>query len=297
MLSLHIMKQFFYLFASFVLMYALTACSSVNSVDYKIDGSSNISRLESDMMYLQTFDDVKLDSAKVIHGEFRFSNSTDNARVAFLQMEGMLLPVVIENGDIVVNINTTGTPVTKGTLLNDRLYHFTKVRDSLLYQDYELEREYTRAWMDDENMAEVVDRLGQQRKELNEQLDELIISTIKENYDNVLGPGIFMIQTWHIHPENYPWVTSIMMEAPESFKSDPYVQLYFEQVKRELNGDDTMPATPTADESTAQSQPTSNETRVPPSLSANPTNEEQAEGVAETTPVEDNVESTPTKEE
>lgn len=295
MLSLHIMKQYFFLFASFVMMYAITACSSANSVDYKIDGSSNISRMESDVMYLQTFDDVKLDSAKVIHGEFRFSNSLDNSRVAFLQMEGMMLPVVIENGDIVVNINTTGT-VMKGTMLNDRLYHFMKVRDSLQYQNYELDREYTRAWMDDENMAEVVNKLGQQRKELNEQLDELITSSIRENYDNVLGPGIFMIQTWNIHPENYPWVTSIMTAAPESFKNDPYVQWYFEEVKRELNGSDMPMSTPSTD-AAAQPQPTSKETTAQPSLSANPVDEEKNEAVAETTPVVDDGESAQSKEE
>ena len=295
MLSLHIMKQYFFLFASFVMMYALTACSSANSVDYKIDGSSNISRMESDVMYLQTFDDVKLDSAKVIHGEFRFSNSLDNSRVAFLQMEGMMLPVVIENGDIVVNINTTGT-VMKGTMLNDRLYHFMKVRDSLQYQNYELDREYTRAWMDDENMAEVVNKLGQQRKELNEQLDELITSSIRENYDNVLGPGIFMIQTWNIHPENYPWVTSIMTAAPESFKNDPYVQWYFQEVKRELNGSD-MPMSAPSTDAAAQPQPTSKETTAQPSLSANPVDEEKNEAVAETTPVVDDGESAQSKEE
>lgn len=294
MLSLHIMKQYFYLFSSFVLMYVFTACSTANSVDYKIDGSSNISRMESDMMYLQTFDDVKLDSAKVIHGEFRFSNSTDDARVAFLQMEGMMLPIVVENGDIVVNINTTGT-VMKGTLLNDRLYHFMKVRDSLLIQGNELEREYTRAWMDDENMAEVVNKLSLQSKELNEQLDELITSSIKDNYDNVLGPGIFMIQTMGIHPENYPWVTSIMTAAPESFKSDPYVQWYFEQVKRELNGGDfipTTPSTPSTDETAVQPQPTSNE-----NTAANPTDEEQAETTTETTPIGASLDATPNKEE
>lgn len=296
MLSLHIMKQYFFLFASFVTMYALSACSSANSVDYKIDGSSNISRMESDMMYLQTFDDVKLDSAKVIHGEFRFSNSIDNSRVAFLQMEGMMLPVVIENGDIVVNINTTGT-IMKGTMLNDRLYHFMKVRDSLQYQNYELDREYTRAWMDDENMAEVVNKLGQQWKELNEQLDELITSSIKENYDNVLGPGIFMIQTWNIHPENYPWVTSIMTAAPESFKNDPYVQWYFQEVKRELNGSDMPISVPSTDATADQPQTNSQETTVPPSLKANPDNDEQAGAVAETTPVGDNVEPTTSKED
>ena len=146
------------------------------------------------MMYLQTYDDLKIDSARVLHGVFKFDNSADNSSVAFLQMEGMMLPVVIEEGDIVVNINSTGT-VMKGTMLNDRLYHFMKVRDSLQYQYSELEREFTRAWMDDENMAEVVNKLGQQRKDLNEQLDLLITTSIKDNFDNVLGPGIFMIQT------------------------------------------------------------------------------------------------------
>lgn len=255
------MKQFLLFFASFILTYAITACSSTgNIVDYKIDGSSNISRMESDMMYLQTYDDLKIDSARVLHGVFKFDNSADNSSVAFLQMEGMMLPVVIEEGDIVVNINSTGT-VMKGTMLNDRLYHFMKVRDSLQYQYSELEREFTRAWMDDENMAEVVNKLGQQRKDLNEQLDLLITTSIKDNFDNVLGPGIFMIQTLGAHPENYPWVTSIMIDAPESFKNDPYVKRYFQEVRRELDGNGMAPYA--NNPGAAIAQPASNETTAP----------------------------------
>ncbi len=260
------MKKFLYLFVCVAIGLAFSACKT-QMVNYNIDGSSNISGLESETMYLQTFDNSKMtdiDSAKVIHGQFEFSNSIENASMAFLQMEQLMLPIVIEEGNIKVSINKTGT-VMGGTELNERLYQFIKVRDSLMFRGSELEREYLRAWMDDENMSEMVDKLGQQQKLINENLDLLITNSITDNFENVLGPGIFMISTLNVHPEMYPWITSIMTKAPESFKNDPYVKMYIKAVHEEMEGSDTpIPAaTPAPASEPAQTTDNGEQTQQP----------------------------------
>ena len=75
------------------------------------------------------------------------------------------------------------------------------------------------------------------------------------------------------------------------------MQWYFQEVKRELNGNDVVISPPNADESEAEPQPTSNETKVPPSLAPNPTNKEQEEQAAESTPTGANEEPTPSSGE
>lgn len=268
--------------------------------DYKIEGSSNISTLESDNMFLTTFEDSRMseiDSATVLHGKFTFDNTTEKPRMAFLQMEGIrdvLLPIVIEEGDIKVSINKTGTK-REGTLLNERLNHFVKVQDSLKYQLIEMEREYDRAFMDSEDMGEVYERLRQKSKEINEQLDLLITTSIKENFDNVLGPGIFMMQTIGLHPENYPWVTAIMLDAPESFKNDEYVRFYFQEVKRELNSGDFTPRNPNANAAAAQSN--TDPTAVAAATPADSSVIQQTEALSNATSLDEDIMPTQSNEQ
>jgi hypothetical protein len=224
-------------------------------MSYNIDGSSNISGLDSKKMYLQTFSDNEIqdmDSTEIVHGRFNFSNSTESERMAFLQIDRMMIiPVVIESGDITVRINNSGTELG-GTMLNVRLHDFMRVRDSLIFQANELDHEYYRAFMDGEDMAEVVEELRQQQKHINMCMDTLITSSITDNFDNVLGPGIFMISTMNQVPEMSPWITSIMSKAPDSFKNDPYVKTYLLNVEKLLNGSSapvsSMPQAPTPNE-------------------------------------------------
>ena len=57
--------------------------------------------------------------------------------------------------------------------------------------------------------------------------DTLVTKFIEANYDNVLGPGVFMmITSQYRYPILTPQIEYIMSKASETFKSDPYVVEY-----------------------------------------------------------------------
>ena len=54
-----------------------------------------------------------------------------------------------------------------------------------------------------------------------------------DNFDNVLGPGVFfMITANHRYPELSPWIEDIMSKATEKFKNDPYVRDYYRKAQQ-----------------------------------------------------------------
>ena len=54
-------------------------------------------------------------------------------------------------------------------------------------------------------------------------------SFIVENFDNVLGPGVFMMITSGFNvPVLTPQIEDIMSKATEKFKNDPYVKEYYQ---------------------------------------------------------------------
>ena len=104
-------------------MALFASCAS----SYNVTGSSSVSALDGSKLYLKALKEgaVKnLDSCDVVHGEFHFAGLLDSVRMANLFMDDeSIMPVVLEEGDIVVKIGPTG-PSVGGTPLNDSLYHF-----------------------------------------------------------------------------------------------------------------------------------------------------------------------------
>ena len=98
------------LYAS-VIMALFASCAS----SYNVTGSSSVSALDGSKLYLKALKEgaVKnLDSCDVVHGEFHFAGLLDSVRMANLFMDDeSIMPVVLEEGDIVVKIGPTGPPV------------------------------------------------------------------------------------------------------------------------------------------------------------------------------------------
>jgi len=79
-------------------------------------------------------------------------------------------------------------------------------------------------------------RLAKEADKIAEKEDKLVTSFIVENFDNVLGPGIFFMMTAdNTYPELSPWVEDIMSKATDKFKSDPYVKDYYEKACHNQN--------------------------------------------------------------
>ena len=245
---------------------AFTSCYT----SYNIEGSSDISDLDSRMIRLRTVKNDKmkeLDSTEVVHGKFYFSGSTDSVRVAFLEInENFSLPVVLEEGDINVKINKQRV-VWGGTELNDRLYRFMSSRDSLYGKLDDLEHEYTLAFMDGEDMQnDVIPRLSKARQGIMVSLDSLFTLSVTENFDNVIGPSIFLIATqMQQYPQMSPWVVEIMSKASDKFKNHPDVRRYIEtaeKIQNQQNGLETPAPVPEQTAETPQ-PPTPNDMAAP----------------------------------
>ena len=255
------MNKIFYAILSVLV---LTSCAN----SYNITGSSNVSTLDGRMLYLKILknNDFKaLDSCEVVHGQFQFSGGFDSVCMANIFMdEESVLPLVLESGDINIKINNTQQTVS-GTPLNDELFKFFNKYNQLKNQEAELVHTHDRAIMNGSNMDVVNARLNAQAEKLSKQEDDLITGFITDNFDNVLGPGVFfMVTIGNEYPILDPWIEDIMSKATDKFKNDPYVKDYYAKAQENqqiMTGMKEMPAQ--APQQPIQAAPTPNELAQP----------------------------------
>jgi signal-transduction protein with cAMP-binding, CBS, and nucleotidyltransferase domain len=178
---------------------------------------------------------VKVDSAEVIHGVFRMQGETDSAFIASLFMdEQSIMPIVVEEGNIQIQIDNARIIAT-GTPLNEILYDFVGQKNSLDDRAYEVERLESRLIMDGKPMEEVETEITQEREKLAQELDELVKTFIQANYENVLGPGIFiMMCNGFPYPILTPMIEEIVDAAPEYFKNHNLVKEYMEAARENM---------------------------------------------------------------
>jgi hypothetical protein len=195
-------------------------------------------RLDGKMLFVkipQGNQMIKIDSAEVIHGIFSMEGIVDSTVIASLYMDDeSIMPFVVEDGDIKIQIDNAHIMVS-GTPLNDKLYHFVKSRNILEDRAYEVERMESRMIMDGKSEEEIALEVGKEREKLSNELDELAKSFIQENYDNVLGPGVFiMLCNSFPYPVLTPVIEEIVNGAPEKFKNDTMVKGYMEIARENM---------------------------------------------------------------
>ena len=78
--------------------------------------------------------------------------------------------------------------------------------------------------------------------------DKLVTTFVTDNFDNVLGPGVFFMMTiGYRYPELTPWIEDIMSKATDKFKNDPYVKDFYQKALENqaiMNGMKDMNAAP-----------------------------------------------------
>ncbi len=209
------------------LVLAFTSCTK-----YSIMGSSDLQNADGSMLYLKDVindDIVNIDSCDMVHGKFSFSGALDSVRIVTLCInEQPVLPVVLEDGNIIVTLNMQKQTCT-GTPMNDTLNTFNLRYQKLAEQLEDLTHQQSQAIMNGEDMDDVNSRLAQQGEQLMIQEDKLVSTFITENFDNCLGPYIFKIATGgYEFPILTTWIEVLMTKATERFKNDPYVKEYME---------------------------------------------------------------------
>ncbi len=258
------------IFYSLIATVAVTATSC--SGTYDIKGTSDVSMLDGKMLYLKAYknSDLKnIDSCDVVHGQFCFNGQLDSTKMVTLFLDDeSLMPVVLEHGDISIKIDN-GQQKISGTPLNDKLSGFLEKYNQLDMQMEELGHKQSQAIMngEDENVTNA--RLSQEAQNIAEREDKLVTSFITENFDNVLGPGIFFMMTaGNKYPELSPWIEDIMSKATEKFKNDPYVRDYYRKAQDNqniMNGMATpdQPAPPATEYAPQDDAPTPNDLAQP----------------------------------
>jgi hypothetical protein len=216
------------------IIYALiSACTLASCAEsYSVQGSSSVSALDGSKLYLKAIKDNELksiDSCEVVHGQFRFAGLLDTVRMANLFMDDeSIMPIVLEKGEIGIKIDNASQTVF-GTPLNEKLYEFIDFHNQLDNQMNELSHKQSQMLLDGID-EEVIDyQLSTEAAEIARREDSLVTNFIVDNFDNVLGPGIFMmITSTYRYPVLTPQIEDIMSNATPKFKSDPYVRDYYQ---------------------------------------------------------------------
>lgn len=221
------MKNLIYMLAA-----ACVASSCASS--YNIEGTSNISTLDGQKVYLKVIqgDEFKdIDSCDVLHGQFSMHGTVDTARMALLVNDNMRMPLVLEEGNVTIKIDNAER-VVGGTAMNDSLFNFVKTFSQLENEESDLVHTHDQAIMNGDDMEQVVEELNRRYLVITEKKDKLVTKFITDNFDNVLGPGVFLMVTMNdVYPELSPWIEDIMSKATDHFKNDAYVKMYYERAQ------------------------------------------------------------------
>lgn len=200
-----------------------------------VKGSSNVEDLEGKMLTLKIYVDGEMrsiDSTRVVHGRFNFGGSMDSTMLANVFWGNLsLMPIVLEEGEVDLHIGETQQSAT-GTPLNDTLSDFILRKAQLDARLAELPHLQSQMIMDGIDYDEIMYELGEQSKQLAAENDRLIVHFIRDNYNNVLGPGIFMILTSSLpYPILTPQIEEIITNAPPYFLGHPYVKKYIKEAR------------------------------------------------------------------
>lgn len=237
------------------------ACFASCATSYDIKGTSNISSIDGRKLYLKIDKAdtlLSIDSCDVIHGQFAFTGAMDTVRIAQIYMDDINLqfPIVLEQGDITICLDNIQQRVS-GTPLNEQLNAFWTKFNQIRNQYAEIDHEESAAILNGQDEDAVNTRLIRKALGVYAKSDKLFTKYVVDNFDNILGPWIFLTRiSYDSMPNAYPvwmdeimytnainqlpaWVEYIMSKATEHFKNNKQVKEFysrFQQAQKEMNG-------------------------------------------------------------
>ncbi len=252
------MKKLFFLP---VVLTILVSCAS----SYNVEGSSSVSALDGNKLYLKAIKNNEfknIDSCDVVHGEFHFTGLLDTVRMVSLYMDDeSIMPVVLEKGEITITIDPV-RQIVGGTPMNDSLYKFIDKHNQLTNQMNELSHKQSQMMLEGIDEEVINRQLSMEANKIAQEEDRLVMKFIEENFDNVLGPGVFMmITSQYRYPILTPQIEDIMSKATKRFKEDPYVKDYYQTAQeneKRMNGLGEQPEEVQTPSSTAATNPLTN---------------------------------------
>lgn len=209
-------------------LFGLTSCAS----QYNIDGNSSLACLDGQKLYLRitNFVDsqnhvVNIDSCEVIHGRFNFGGNIDSIAMVEVYMGNeRLMPIVLEGGELLMQVDNYGQSVTGGPL-NERLTDFLKKRSRYDNELWEIDRTARVLLFEGIPMNDVIKKLEPQRRAVVKKIEDMEVQFVLENSSNVLGPGYFMqMANQMVFPTMTEPLLRIAENAPPAFFRSPAVR-------------------------------------------------------------------------
>jgi len=201
-------------------------------------GETNVPELDGRMLYLKAYkegDLVDIDSAQVVHGRFHFTYVADSVIMANLFIgDESLMPVVLDGSPLTISIGDRERKVI-GSALNDTLFQFIRRKTAIDEQLAEIPHRESQMIMDGLNHDDIVAQLNLEIDSLSRLEDAMLMSFIKDNMDNVLAPGVFMIITSALpYPVLTPAIEELVTLGSESFRNNAYVQDYLRMARENM---------------------------------------------------------------
>lgn len=218
-----------------VFLFVFVSCGE----KYSIKGSSDVSMIDGKVIYLKSGNQEEwrvVDSAEIVHGKFAMKGKLDSVQMVSIFMDGeSYMPMVLEDGVIEMEIKPTGFHV-KGTPLNDRLYTFLREKASLDEQIDEAAHIESQLILGGASPETAHMRAREKTAEVTKKIRALTKSFIEENYDNVLGPSVFLMVCASSFP--YPLLNSELQElhdnAPASFRENKEMKKYVSKARENM---------------------------------------------------------------
>ena len=216
----------------------LTSCAE----QYHIAGNSNLACLDGRMLYLRTSpvgitqkleaSTVCIDSCEVVHGRFNFAGDVDSAMMVMMFTQSQcVMPIVIENGNLNIQVDNAGQRVTGGPL-NEKLYTFFRKQHRIENEMWEVQQRTIQMMREGHSPEYIHRKVGKKADKLRRASEELETNFVMQNYDNVLGPGFFMLLcNQYPTPVMTKQIERIVSNATPQFMTNPFVRQYVRQAR------------------------------------------------------------------
>ena len=210
-----------------IVQMVLTSCSH----EYSITGNVSHDVARGQMLYLSVNHDMQtrthIDSCQIVHGRFNMIGEADTIVMARLYVDReMVMPLVIESGEMDVKIDYYTKSVKGGTLnvlLNKYLLEMAKLQSEW----EELYERRIRLYMSGNLKPHIHDELDAQEQDIRNRMEMTETKFICENYTNALGPGMFLLLTERLPlPLITPQIEEILYNAPNEFLNTPIVMTF-----------------------------------------------------------------------
>lgn len=215
--------QLYYLYMKNRTLFLLVAAAAVmvascnsNPTSYTIDGTVVDSTLNGNTIYLTDIASRNvIDSVVITNNKFKFKGKADTAFVGVLQAMPYHLGLIVENGNIVVELGRTDK--LSGTPLNDELYSYMNDMDSLRQVIMAKQQEIVAKGLSNEEAAEEWSKV--ETSFINPAIDKLYSSYFDRNKNNVMGAWV--MYNWGVTPAQFDSLYNLM---GDSLKANPLVK-------------------------------------------------------------------------